>query len=309
MTDTLKHALTAVCVIAMTTSAVAEDWQWSLGVSYRTFNDVDFSDYKVRSTATTSGDVDAYVNGVNPAPGIVSVVDGPAQNGGLPTVVMDQINVNDASDDLDDGYGLTFELRKITPEPGEWSSGLSLSLGYIAGDLNETMAGDVTTDSFTVVGDFDPTYTVLQPSPAQQDSPIGALTTGTVEFDVEVDALVLSGGYLGMYQGDSFAFTFGIGPSITFADARTEAKPTVTWNGAAPPGLAGTPIAQQSHEDDETDLLFGLYASLGVEVNLSDNARLGIEYRYDFVADDIDTDIADIDLSGQSLSLKLIFSF
>ncbi|MBT7053946.1 MAG: outer membrane beta-barrel protein [Lentisphaerae bacterium] len=314
-------AVLAVAGVAMAQDAETNGWRLSLGASYRTFGDVDFL---ALTLAQPSGN---YVNGSYADGGNYDIQHGSqlqpggwAFDGGLGlwtrNATFDQTSFGGGSEGADDSTGFVLELEK---EFKQTESDLTLSmlcgLGFFQSEAGMSANGLATTTlTGMLTSPVDPgaavpvtPYTVAGSAGFPLSGPVdlgaAATTAATLNFDADLDLYVLSLGVRGAYQVGDFGFVLGAGPTINLADFETEARQTVTNTAGGSAGYTRT------DSDSTSDVVFGAFIGVGAEYRYAERWALGIEYRYDTLFSDVETDQAEIELDGHSLQAKLSWSF
>ena len=328
MKKLLGVALLAVAGAAMAQDAETNGWRLSLGASYRTFGDVDFEALTlaqpggnyVNGSYTDGGNYDIQ-HGSQLQPGGWAQVDPDAipNNGDeffTRNVTFDRTTFGGGSEGADDSAGFVLELEK---EFKRTESNLALSLlcgfAFFQSDAGMSANGLATTTlTGMLTSPVDPgaavpvtPYTVAGSAGFPLSGPVdlgaAATTAVTLNLDADLDLYVLSLGVRGAYQVGKFGFVLGAGPTINLADFETEARQVVTNT------ADGTPAYTQTDSDSTSDVLFGAFVGVGAEYRFTERWALGIEYRYDTVFGDVDTDQAEIELDGHSVQAKLSWAF
>jgi hypothetical protein len=317
MTSKLTKAM-AVCLLAATVLASADEWQLSLGASYRTFDDVDFKPFALSSSGgqfvngywTSDSDYLVMSDAQIDPTGWVEVEEDLYRR----KVTFDAISYAGGSDDMDDSYGAVLALTKqlSTTESG-WVISAKISLAGFTTDMSGTASADALSTS-TYFGFFQlpvnpgnsiPSAPVMGGSGPALTEPVydsqeQATTAAMVGMDIDLNLYVLSLGLVAARQFGPLSLSLEAGPSLNVADFDTSVSQTVTWDGG---GYSST-----AH-DDVVDVLFGAYAAGGVAWQLTERVGVSVEARWDEVFSDVETDLAEMDLSGLSFSAMLGFSF
>ncbi|MBT7165102.1 MAG: hypothetical protein HN849_00860 [Victivallales bacterium] len=317
MKSHLTAAVLGVCsLIAL--PVMADGWKLSLGASYRSFDEVDF---KPLALSSSGG---AYVNGYwtadddylvlsddQIAPGWVA-----NQQEYWRAVSFDQVMYDGGPDGWGGTLGAVLALSKQlkTTESG-WSVTAKASLGWFSSDLSTSaQASELTTSSS--VGFFrlpvDPTPTIIPAGvpvvggsgpPLNEptyDSPGPATTSAALAMAAEMDLYVLSLGVQLARQMGPVALSLEVGPTLNLVDFDTSVSQTVAWTDGG---------YSSSAHDDVLDVLFGVYAAGGVSWRFNERFEVGLEARWDEVFEDAETDFAEMDLSGFSVSALFGVSF
>jgi hypothetical protein len=320
----MKPHLTAAVLGVLTLVAMpvmADGWKLSLGASYRSFDEVDF---KPLALSSSGG---AYVNGYWTADDDYLVLSDaqidptgwvPNQQEYWRAVSFDQVIYEGGSDGWGGTPGAVLALAKQlkTTESG-WSVSAKASLGWFSSDLSTSaQASELTASTF--VGFFrlpiDP-GTGIPTAPAMggsgpplnepvYDSPEAATTSAALAMAAEMDLYVLSLGVQLARQMGPVALSLEVGPTLNLVDFDTSVNQTVGWKAGR-----GDAVYSSSAHDDVLDVLFGVYAAGGVSWQFNERFEVGLEARWDEVFEDAETDFAEMDLSGFSISALFGVSF
>jgi len=203
--------------------------------------------------------------------------------------------------------GVTFEARCLQEAESGLSIGFALSMGGFEDTFSDTQAGAVLTDSYTIAAYVGGRH-MVPPAATATDLPGAGTTVGSLEYELDLEALCLGAGVVAMYQWEGLGVVLALGPTLTYAQVDVEATETVNWSDTVL-NTPGARIYRSTRDDDKKDLILGAYGSIGVEYRINENWKAGLEYRYDAAFNDVDTSLADVDLSGVSGTVKLIYSF
>jgi len=317
MKSRLTTAVLSVCVL-VSTAAMADGWKLSLGASCRSFGEIDFEPLALSSSGG------AYVNGYWAADDDYLVLGSDGQidpTGWSPilgewrrTVSFDQVVYDGGSDGWGGTPGALLALSKqLKATESGWTLNAKVSLGWFSADLSTVAQASELTSS-TFVGFFrlpvDPGAGIpvapvaggsgLGLNQPVYDSGAPATTTAALAMAAEMDLYVLSLGVQVSRQMGPLALSLEAGPSLNLVDFDTSVSQTVGW--------AGGGYASSDH-DDALDVLFGAYAAGGVSWQFNERYQIGVEARWDEVFEDAETDLAEMDLSGFSISALFGVSF
>ena len=326
-------AIFAFCLMIGNVIAAESDWRFSIGANYRTFDDIDFEQLRFINpkypssqfvNGTYAADTLVVEDGAVQAPGLFQadqtnvpkvfidfsplngLVDIPAEVSAadIPIrVTYDSITFMGADKEFDEGSGVVFGARRVLKEKSGYSWELDLSFATALSDTDEDFNPETTTLSTNVTGtvflrnvneDGDGEVTAGN-FPAPISLGAAANVTGRVEYDLDLAAYTFGAGVSGNFKAGNFGFIIGAGPTLTIADLDVDAVQRANFT--------------KKLKDDATDLLFGVYVNAGLNYNLNESVAVGLEYRFDYVFDDVSTNLADVDLSGSSTQAKLIFGF
>ncbi len=292
-------------------------WRYSAGVNWRSIGNMD-----TKTEDLTPGDSN-FVNG--------SVVDVGAGNFSytvansvlqVDNATLDKIEYQKASivggnSDLDDSYGIALIATQEIGTTDHFivELGLSLTTTFI-GDGISTLAStqafqyDIAPNTWPNAnapnpgGGPDPDVTQAIFAVSNQSQIIAATNpvTTTIDYDLDLDLYTFGYGWNLMYSAEGLKLRIGAGPTLTLIDYDVSRSVAAAFAGS-------TAFFNTEVEDDDLALRAGVYAAIGVDCRLGDDWGIGIAGRYDLVASDVHSDIADIDLDGFSGQLFLNFSF
>lgn len=274
------------------------DWKLSIGATYRTFKSVDFKKFAIDNGAEY---LDGTVgNPLNPFDQQTNV-DGstlPPPHDTVGPVVATSLHTasfNGGSDELDNAMGLTLMLSAPISEQSEGLS-LDVSFVFVTSSISETIGADVVT------------YVDYDGTPAGSDAegdmlPGGKGANVPVRYKMDVALCTLGAGVSKSFDMGALDLSVGFGPTLTFAYYDAERNASQVFSTPTDGAYS------ESVKDDGLDVLLGLYASVDATVAISESWALGCGLRYDWMVQDIETDVADIDVSGLSFELKAVYSF
>lgn len=297
-------ALTALSMAAL---AQQDGWQLKLGVSYRSFGDVDFSGFELRNFGI-----------IDPADGNLGIqdysnetfadIDEPAVFG------TDHARYpgGDSSVSSSDSWAPVLGVERVVGARNGWVFSVVANLQY----FNVDVSGGASADSDDA-GNFETfryMHQAVPPpggiSPDPLAGPFDGLSDGTsvaVTADFEMDLFVLDLGVKAAYPFDHGLSIFGaVGPTLSICLIDTERTESAEWNDF-------TNVRREysnREKNDTTAVRIGAYASIGASLRLGERLAVAAEARYDEVfGSDPGTSIAKIDLSGASGIVKLMLSF
>jgi hypothetical protein len=307
---------TAVGVIlgqVLTVSAADGAMRLRLGASYRVFDDVDFGQVAFANWGTQSNPTGPY--GVQ---GVTNLVGAPV---GTP-VTLDYMRFNgsDVGVESDSAWAPVLGLSWDVLEEDDWTWSVVSNLQAYGVDAGDTAQGDNAAGGngfdleryrhWVLAGG------VVSPGLAVPGPGAGG-TAFAVRSEFELDLMVLDLGLEARKRYRNFEFTTAAGPTLNYSYCDTSQREMVSWAAQAG-GLVPAGAYMVMHEESDRDLNVGVYGSLGLNVRMgggvSTGSRccpvtLGLECRYDYVPDDVGTDLAEIDLSGFSGQVRLVFEF
>lgn len=298
---------------AMTAVIAGEsDWKMSLGTTFRSF--------KKSELKSLSFGSDKYVNG-SYENGTVTVDDSGHQvvpyPGGLPgsshLASLHSVSFGSSSSDLEDTAGLVLQWTKglqtstINKVGGvDWE--MDISLVWVGVDQAFGSTGDVDGDTFDVdVSDF-PNGVIEDVEngvPGDDSSllPPSDTVEGFARYDLDIDAFTIGFGIGPRFEMGPVDLKLSVGPTVTVVNYNTKVDGEWNFRGEA---VSGDTI---SRSDDGVDSRWGLYGSLGLIYDFNRNWGMEVGFRYDYIPDSIDTNVVNIDLSGMSTEVKLVYSF
>ncbi len=291
--------------------ASAQEWKLGLGVSYRQFDDVEFNGAAVRNfnelrLLLRAGAALDY----NPANLAAVVGDLPGGNGAIN--VVEGVTVTTSYFGADEGVSscdqwspvLTAEYLFMTRDRLSLSAVVNFQYFHVGvgGMSNLGVSNTATLNQYFVAGGN------VSPLPLGAGVPYGDIaTSGYASNSFSMDLYALD---LGLKLAYSFDFALDLfvaaGPSFNLVDVDSK---TSEWATYSAPGNPGGTFYSQERSDGGTDVLFGVYAAIGAQYWFNERWGVALEARYDEVFDKVDTDLAELDLSGFSGLGKIIFRF
>jgi opacity protein-like surface antigen len=278
-------------------------WTLRLGMSYREFDDVSFSDSVFRNWG--------QANGAGPW-GVQNILTAPGNPIGDP-VILDEVMGGGGSQEMDNDsrFAPILGLRYDLYQTGRIQLAVVGNFQYFRigadGDASGSASapGDFTDNQYQhYVLDLAGTLTPGAPL-------IGPALPGTafaVHNQFDMDLYVLDIGLEARTELGCFVNVFlALGPTLTFADADSSQSQEASWQ-AQGPGLPAGSYEQESG-DSSSDFLLGAYAALGLSFDLTESWSLAMECRYDYVHGDAGTDQAEVDLSGYGGAVFLQYRF
>ena len=283
----------------------AQDWEYSVGAWYRSFSDIDFAREQLANLQDDHAG-NGFVTGNDEfATGVLTVVNGPKQGANTERATLHRVIFEGDSDELGSGLGLIVGASKALR--GE-ESGLRLdvSLGYARSesDAGFGVLGTPSTfavNEFTWGGPFADPDAVVVLAPAGDAGHPNVLAL--VDYDFDMDLCTLGIGVSYVRRSDKVSLKLGMGPALSVADYKASRRETVRFEDD------GADVYSASYRDSGRSLRLGGYAGVALGVRLSEKVGLELGCRYDYVPDDLNTDFGEVQLSGASGELKLVFSF
>ncbi len=320
---------------ATAVQAAGNGWRFFTAATYRVIDDVDFSRAPLvnpaYAPATDGVNQYQFVNGTfdlnagtfqiaNAAQydpiGWVPATPGPF-GVSQTSVFLDQVTAGSQNTDFHHGTaGVVLGVEKPWRMEGGLELSFRASFWYAADDIDEAAALNTQTTELSIGLVDGGDGVITNPTPlsdsaaggddfvfANAAGPGGTATTTAVAIrSLDMDLYVLSAGLSGKYDlGKGFSLRCGTGPTLNLSRVETRLGAQTTVG-----GVAG---ASWKQTDADTDLAFGWYGRLGLEYQATERVSLGLDWRYDWVFQDVGTDQATIDLDGQSLAISLTVAF
>ncbi|MCK5835130.1 MAG: hypothetical protein KAG98_05315, partial [Lentisphaeria bacterium] len=274
------------------------EWSFSLGVSLR-----QISDLKLHAVSGGAGN---YYNGsYDPTTGKIIVDDDGAQTtptpgapifpGGSSFISLSSLDFQGSSEDAS-GNGIVLGLSKLLTEHDSGFYSLDFTLVTLFVDESFGLGDASKTDVFVGNG-TNGDYTTPGGPIGGDDHPAALPGTAPGGFDIELSAFTFGLGASQHFVWDSgITLDFGAGPSLTIVSYDFEG-PSISASGDL-----------SSNSSSDVDFLFGLYAQANVGYEFNESWALVGGVRYDLIQE-IEDDVADVDLSGLSFQIKAIYSF
>lgn len=295
---------------AMTTVMAGEsDWDMSVGATFRKFKSAEFKSFATESdyingtwdgTTVTVVDPGQQVT-PHPLAGIV-----PSIPAGSQLASLHSVSLGSSVDDLEDTTGLVFQWTRdlqtstVNKVGGvDWK--LDLSLVWIGVDQSTDGLADV--DGITIqtgsVSDINDFLTGV--SGSEDVIPPSNNVNSFARYDLDIDAFTFGAGIASRFELGPIDLKLGMGPSMTLVNYN------VSY--AADAGFTGDAQRIVSESDDDLVARWGLYGTLGLIYDFNQNWGMEVGFRYDYIPDNVNTNVVNIDLSGMSTEVKLIYSF
>lgn len=291
--------------------ADAQEWKLGLGVSYRQFDDVEFSGATLRNFGDlefilrdgaaldyTPANLGAVIGDLPGGTGAINIVENVVVTSGY-------LGVDEDTSDSD-GWApvLTGEYLFMTKD--RLSLSVVANFMYFNVEVGGMAAMPMSSTAqlnqyFVVAGSVSP----LPTGPGTSYNDI--MTSGFASNDFSMDLYGLDLGLKLAYSFDlSIDVYAAVGPTLSIVDLDSSVTETASYSA---PGNAGGTFYSQALSESATDALFGVYGALGGAAWLNERVGIVLEARYDEVFDTAETDLAELDLSGLSGAAKIIFRF
>lgn len=305
------------CLIggAMATAAADENgWDMSAGVTFRKFKSTEFKSF------STS---DEYINGS--FEGGTVIVDDAAQQvvnhplagvspsipAGSQLASLHSVSLGSSVDDLEDTAGVVLQWTRdlqtstINKVGGlDWK--LDLSLVWLGVDQAVDGLADVDGQGFLIdAGDVPADLNDLETvgAPGSEDPyPVSNNVIASARYDLDIDAFTFGAGISSRLEMGPVDLKLGMGPSLTLVNYNVAYD---AYGG----NIGETPKSLVSESDDDIVARWGLYGTLGLIYDFNESWGMEVGLRYDYIPDNVNTNVANIDLSGMSTEVKLVYSF
>ncbi len=306
----LRKVISALLIGGAVTSFAAEKegWELSIGASYRSFKDVDFKSFKLNNGNYVDGSVDgANIEVVSPS--FQGTAEGPPE-AGKERVALSKVSFGGESSDFDSAPGLVLGLSRKIGESEHFTYNLDLSVTWITTDMDETFNGSVEADVFMVDSagwSYDAINDVYINGTAVVDPLVleNNRVKSTVRYDLSMDVFTFSAGVSAKMALGPVDVKAGIGPTLTAAGYDVSCDKSWSFVDDALNQYGGT----ESSDDDGAKLRLGLYANLALSVDITEQWAIEAGVRYDYIPVTVNTNVAEIDLSGMSTEIKAVYSF
>lgn len=319
-----KNILFAVVVggVILGQATYAGDWEFSLGLNYRTFDEIEYDNYSLENPNNTGGTAvvdDGVTYTENPNGTIFLHMDSvpnsinfdPPVPGGVPydNATLHQAAVTGQDGDIDDGMGIILGARKekrYRDTCYKWGIDLSLATAFAdtSNAVNATMTNvNLSGLSAGLDTDSDGLWDTFAGLPTYVPNSVGADVAATVDYDLDLGVYTFGAGLSGAYERGALAMRLSCGPTLTLSDFDIRRSETVTYNSGA------NTIYRDSVEDDGTEFDLGAYIAAGMEYQINTSTGIGLSLRYDWIPNGPETDLADLELSGVSGLLQLLYKF
>lgn len=302
----------------VSTFAFAEDNEirFKIGVSYRSFDDIDFDATAFRNANNSQAiggpfgiqnysvliDADTSQNSIpdraNADYVSLGAAEGdPGSSDSWGPMIGVEIPIRDDSSDVAIDVVANFQFFNINAgmdAAGSAANSGAFSAFHILHSVQDNMNGTGTVDPFTP--GFDPR--------------IDGLSTGSsvlADLDFEVDLYVLDIGLKAAYVHEHWSFGVAAGPTLHIGDVESSFTQQATWTPI--PGLTNDPGQSRSKSSDsDTDLVFGGYIAFDGAYQINESLAVVAGYRFDF-GSDISTSLAEIDIETHGFFVQAAFDF
>ncbi len=286
--------------VANNSTSTENGWKLSIGANYRSFEQVTFNQ------------IGEYVNGsvtdIGSGNYLYKVADPTSQvfvDGVNDTVTL--ASTSGSGDfNFDNGMGVVLKASKVFSQGDaiNWSFDLSLATAYT--QSAHSVGTTFTTFNFgnwnsSIDGNGD-----VSPGPYPPAAPVAGKTEGVsgnytpsdpgttahIKYDLNLGLYTLGAGVSASCDTGPVTLFVGGGPTLSVVDYDID--------------YSAFDVQKNS---DSTRLRAGMYAELGLEVPFSEKWAVGLSGRYDWIPVDVNTDLAELELSGFSGQLFVSYQF
>ncbi len=289
---------------AVTTAMAGDgDWDMSVGATFRKFKSTEF-----KSFATEEQYFNGTYDGANATVKDTAKQVSPAEAplAGNHIVSLHSVSFGSSTDDLENSTGLVLQwTRDIQTSTMNKVGGLDwkfdLSLVWVGVDQGKAGLSETGGDTFLTnktPGDF----AGETPQPVVEgDYPLADVVASSARFDLDIDAFTFGAGIASRFEMGPLDLKIGMGPSLTLVNYN------VSYEGYA--GFINDQDVVVDESDDDIVARWGLYGTLGLIYDFSENWGMEVGLRYDYIPDNVNTNVVNMDLSGMSTEVKLVYSF
>jgi len=287
---------------------VAGDWEWSLGLNVRGFDDIALDAFELNDGAFIDGAIDELGGGF-----WRYAVKAPLMQ--VTGMDLDEVTYRTASlgtkvDGIDHGHGVALGMKRAL-----WESGtIRVALG-----LSFTAAGTTSGQAFSAAQEVE-TWSIATDSWNAGTVPDSGQLTKVSGNHTEIAGLGTSNASVMVrYDLDFGIYTFGAGLVASHGMGRARASiasgPTLSLvdydvsRDAYGASTDGSVFYTEETSDDGLTCRAGWYARIGCTWELTEAVLLSAGLRYDWIPVDLNTDIADMGLSGPAAEAGLTLRF
>lgn len=295
-----KLLTTLVTLLALEALGKENNWHVQLGVSYRSFDDVEVGSFKLRNYNSMDKAGGPFgIQGYTRLPGL--------QDGS--GVTADQVRFRGGDASTDNVWAPVLGLQRDVWRQGGLSLRLTAGLAYYTVDTDMAASGAAGKLAARHYNYLLAEGQVL--APPINDEPLPGFSPGTsARFQLssfEMDLLAVDLGLRAQYDIKRFYAAAGLGPALYWAETDSEAVESGSWNAIPATGDPGS--YRLGHRDSGSDTSVGLFVSLTAGVHVTKHVSVEIEYRLDEVSGEVGTSQAELGLSGQSGQVKVVLDF
>ncbi len=253
---------------------------------------------------------------------------------------VDYITANSTSADPSgtDGLGAMLSAERRIVRKGRWTLAVATNLQYFGASISERESGTMASPgAFTAqqylhsVVNVDnsglPAGVIAVINPVDAADPNALLAPGDAQFadktvfsmdnDVDLTCLCLDLGVQAAYAAGRLGLELGLGPTLTLVDLDASQRLSSRWDqhtvianpAAAPANQRGVTVpagaSSETRSDSSMGTLLGAYVTAGMVYQVTPLLDITANVRYDIVAGDVDNDIAEVELDGYSMQLRL----
>jgi len=297
---------------ALTAGAQESDWKLSLGTTFRSFKQSELKSIGFGSDKYVNGSYDGSTVTVDDAGNQVAPYPGGLPGGTSHLASLHSVSFGSFSEDLEDSAGLVLQWTKDLQGSGDGKIGgldwqMDFSLVWVGVDQAFNSAADVTSDAFEVDDSDFPNGTIDDVENGVPGAPSllpgSKNVEGFARYDLDVDAFTMGFGFGPRLELGPVDLKIGVGPTLTIVNYNTRVD--AGWNFIGDAGSG----ERVSRSDDGIDARLGLYGSVGLACEFTERWGMEVGVRYDYIPDSVDTNIVNLDLSGLSTEIKVVYSF
>lgn len=293
-------------------------WKLSVGANYRSFGEVNIKQRPVNGGQFFNGSV-TDIGGGN----YLYTVTDPTTQVFVDATLNDTVTFSTATAtagefDIDGGLaGITLKGSKILKKNNGFTWSLDLSLTTAYSQSSNTTTPTISDTGFDLgAQDWNDSFDnsgFQHPGPYPPSAPIDGKTEGVaaeytpfypansissmvVNYDLNLGVYTIGMGLNGAYKIGAVNLFIAGGPTLSVVDYDIDYS--------AQSGSFSEQISCES-----TTLRGGLYGEFGLEVSLGEKWGVGISSRYDWIPVELNTDLADFELSGLSGNIFISYNF
>ncbi len=289
--------LIAVTGVLTFLSASAEDnWKVSSGISYRSFGNVELKN-KSYGNSSIGEFIDGTITPIDNSSQVIVSIDSAIEQslaGSSNTYLFNTVEGGGSSKEFESSNSLVFKAEKPFWRNVNWSVSFDIALSGLNSHDSYYSEGSTTT-------------TAIEFSSLLQDGDNIDIINGQYALesgeafssvhDIRFNMISLSLGGSLKYDLKSFFISLGAGPSLLYLDS--EISQTISLS-------SGESLTESGHF---SDFKAGLYVDCSLGYTLSKRWGIGLNYRYDWVPEELANDLVEVELSGQSVGAFISYQF
>lgn len=298
----------ALLTLMMAASLSADEWEWSLGVNWRSFRDVRLKEFAFNNGNCVDGNVEQMGGGLwrYTVRSPVNQVSGSALN----EVTYRTVSFSGDSDNSDHGKGVAFGGSRVLGRAETVTVRLDLSLSTARADSGHGSAATQEYETWSIGADSwsagpvpDPDKpSLVSANHTRIVSSETANSVSVVRHDLNACMYAVGAGLSLSCRVSGVDVVVGAGPGLSVIDYDFRRVARCAW-------IDGSTFYSEETGTDATKVRAGGYASIGICFPAMGPVAIGISGRYDYIPDELNTDIAEIDLSGFTAQLAVTWRF